>query len=165
VDGDPGSGPDRLSAPPIALPEEITLTDISIDSEGGHDRCPACGAVIEPGPSARAAKAHCPRCGQRLWFVRENPEDDLVIKLEYTGTRPAHLDEIISQVPKRVRIGDLVLDFQEVRGIYSADLAKLITLKKQIGAVGAGLKIRHLHADLREIFRITRLDEVFEIET
>jgi anti-anti-sigma factor len=144
---------------------EITVTDISSDIEGENDRCPACGAVIEPGPSAPQAKAHCPRCGQRLWFVRENPGDVLIIKLECAGPRPAHLDEIVNQLPKVARIGDLVLDFQEVRGLYSADLARLITLKKQVDATGGRLKIRNLLPDLREVFRITRLDEVFEIDT
>jgi anti-anti-sigma factor len=136
------------------------LTEI----EGRDDRCPACGAIIEPGASGPTAKAHCPRCGQRLWFVREDPGDELVIKLDCAGIRPAHLEEIVEQVPKGTRIVDLVLDFEEIRGIYSADLAELIALKKRIDGAGGSLKLRHLHPDVREVFGITRLDEVFEIE-
>jgi anti-anti-sigma factor len=143
---------------------ETTLTDIASDFEGEPDRCPACGTVIEPGTSGPTAKAHCPRCGQRLWFVREDPGGELVIQLECAGTRPAHLDEIIGQFPNGGRTGDLVLDFREIRGIYSADLARLISLKKQLDAAGGTLRIRNLHPDLREVFRITRLDQVFRIE-
>jgi anti-anti-sigma factor len=88
----------------------------------------------------------------------------MVIQLECAGNRPAHLDEITSQIPRGARIVDLVLDFQEIRGLYSDDLARLITLKKQLDAAGGDLKLRHLHPELREIFRITRLDEVFRIE-
>jgi anti-anti-sigma factor len=139
------------------------LSDIASDQSGKSGRCPACGSVIEPGRSTPSAEARCPGCGQRLWFLGGNPGDARVIELHSAGNRPAELDEIIAQIPKGARIGDLVLDFGKVRGLYSADLAKLISLKRQVDAAGGRLEIRNLHPDLREVFRITRLDKVFNI--
>ena len=40
---------------------------------------------------------------------------------------------------------------------------KLINLKKKVGAVKGKLKLCCIHPDLLEVFRITRLDQVFEI--
>jgi anti-sigma B factor antagonist len=40
----------------------------------------------------------------------------------------------------------------------------LINLKKRIRMSGSQLSIRHVHPDLLEVFRITRLDRVFDLE-
>jgi len=42
-------------------------------------------------------------------------------------------------------------------------LGKLINLRKQLGIRGR-LVLQHSHPNLVEIFRITRLDQVFELE-
>ena len=42
-------------------------------------------------------------------------------------------------------------------------LGKLINLKKKVAAVKGKLKLCCIHPDLLEVFRITRLDQVFEI--
>jgi anti-sigma B factor antagonist len=47
----------------------------------------------------------------------------------------------------------------------SAALGKLINLKKQLGGAGRRLTLRHVHPDLVELFRITRLDRVFDLES
>ena len=44
-------------------------------------------------------------------------------------------------------------------------LGKLINLKKKVGAVKGKLKLCCIHPDLLEVFRITRLDQVFEIHS
>ena len=57
----------------------------------------------------------------------------------------------------------LLLNFGNVRYLSSAALGKLINLKKKVGAVKGKLKLCCIHPDLLEVFRITRLDQVFEI--
>ena len=57
----------------------------------------------------------------------------------------------------------IVLNFGHVEFLSSAALGKLINLKKKVGAVKGKLKLCCIHPDLLEVFRITRLDQVFEI--
>ena len=57
----------------------------------------------------------------------------------------------------------LLLNFGNVQFLSSAALGKLINLKKKVGAVKGKLKLCCIHKDLFEVFRITRLDQVFEI--
>lgn len=58
---------------------------------------------------------------------------------------------------------NLLLNFGKVQFLSSAALGKLINLKKKVGAVKGKLKLCCIHKDLFEVFRITRLDQVFEI--
>ena len=58
---------------------------------------------------------------------------------------------------------NLLLNFGNVQYLSSAALGKLINLKKKVGAVKGKLKLCCIHPDLKEVFKITRLDQVFEI--
>ena len=58
---------------------------------------------------------------------------------------------------------NLLLNFGNVQYLSSAALGKLINLKKKVAAVKGKLKLCCIHPDLLEVFRITRLDQVFEI--
>ncbi len=57
----------------------------------------------------------------------------------------------------------LLLNFRNVRYLSSAALGKLINLKKKVGVVKGDLKLCCIHPDLLEVFKITRLDQVFQI--
>jgi len=57
----------------------------------------------------------------------------------------------------------ILLNFGNVQYLSSAALGKLINLKKKVGAAKGKLKLCCIHPDLLEVFRITRLDQVFEI--
>ena len=57
----------------------------------------------------------------------------------------------------------ILLNFGNVQYLSSAALGKLINLKKKVGAVKGKLKLCCIHPDLLEVFKITRLDQVFEI--
>ena len=58
----------------------------------------------------------------------------------------------------------LAIDFSEVRYMSSAVLGKLINLKKKLNGARGRISLRHLHPDLVEVFRITRLDKVLGLE-
>jgi len=57
----------------------------------------------------------------------------------------------------------LLLNFSNVQYLSSAALGKLIQLKKKVNAVKGTLKLCCIHPDLLEVFKITRLDQVFPI--
>jgi anti-sigma B factor antagonist len=58
----------------------------------------------------------------------------------------------------------LVIDFSDVQNISSAILGKLINLRKKLNAAGGRLNIQHVHPDLVEVFRMTRLDQMLGLE-
>jgi anti-sigma B factor antagonist len=57
----------------------------------------------------------------------------------------------------------LVLDLGDVEYMSSSALGKLIDLKKTVVGRGGKLRIENLRPDLLEVFRITRLDQFFDI--
>lgn len=58
----------------------------------------------------------------------------------------------------------ILLDFGNVRYLSSAALGKLINLKKKVSRVDGQIKLCSIHPDLIEVFKITRLDTVFDIQ-
>ena len=60
-------------------------------------------------------------------------------------------------------IGRLLINFDSIQQVSSAALGKLIKLMNRADAVRGRLALSGLHADLRHVFRITKLDQVFAI--
>jgi anti-sigma B factor antagonist len=98
-----------------------------------------------------------------LWFTSENLGDVQVIKPAGKLLDPEPLDRLIESLPMRQGM-QIVLDFSDVQYLSSPVLGRLLDLKKQIAAVGGRMALRSIHPDLREVFRLCRLDHVFDIE-
>lgn len=131
--------------------------------EGRPNQCPVCGSDVRIEPSDPAGDAPCPRCGHLLWFAWEDLGHDQVIRLTGSRLEPGSLGRLIDALD--VRSGRrLVIDFGEVEYLASPALGELINLKKRLGAGGGRLGLRNVHPDLMEVFRITRLDRVFDLE-
>jgi anti-anti-sigma factor len=131
--------------------------------EGRPNHCPVCGSDLKIEPSDPAGDAPCPRCGHLLWFAWEDLGDVQVIRLTGSRLDPESLDRLIDS--RAMRSGQrLVIDLSSVQYLASPILGKLINLKKQLGGRGR-LMLRHVHPDLVEVFRITRLDRVFDLES
>lgn len=58
---------------------------------------------------------------------------------------------------------DLLLDFSAVEFLSSAALNKLIILDKKVKAQGGRLKLCSMIPEIREVFVITRLNQLFDI--
>lgn len=58
---------------------------------------------------------------------------------------------------------NLILDFGRVRFLSSAVLGLLIRVNKRICERGGRLRLCGIHPDIYDVFRITRLTEVFDI--
>ena len=59
----------------------------------------------------------------------------------------------------------LLLNFSNVEFLSSAALGKLITLDKKVKAHGGKLKLCNIRPEIHEVFAITRLDRLFDIQT
>jgi anti-sigma B factor antagonist len=58
----------------------------------------------------------------------------------------------------------VVIDLSEVDYLSSSALAKMMQLRRWLDVARGRLVLRRLSPELDEIFRITRLDRVFQIE-
>ena len=131
--------------------------------EGTPNHCPVCGGHLKIEPSAPPGDAPCPRCGHLLWFTWEDTGVDQILKPTGNLFLPEEFDSLLESLAMHPGMR-LVLDLSDVQYLSSAVLGKLINLKKKVGAVRGKVKLRCIHPDLLEVFRITRLDQVFEIE-
>lgn len=57
----------------------------------------------------------------------------------------------------------IVLDFANVEYLSSAALGKLITMDKKVKSISGKLRFCNIRSDILEVFKITRLDKLFQI--
>jgi anti-anti-sigma factor len=131
--------------------------------EGTPNHCPVCGSDLKIEPSHPSGDAPCPRCGHLLWFTWDDLGDVQVIKPASALIQPELLERLFSSLVAREG-RQLVLDLDNVQYITSTLLGVLIKVKKKVGGVQGRLRLRNIHPDLREVFRITRLEQAFDIE-
>jgi len=68
-----------------------------------------------------------------------------------------HLNDLVLQNPK------IILDFVNVTNMSSSALGMLITLHKRVREAGGELRLCNIQPTIQEVFKITRLDEIFQI--
>jgi anti-sigma B factor antagonist len=131
------------------------------DATSNH--CPVCDTKVTVEISDPNGTSPCPKCGHLLWFHWENQGDTCVITpLENRLTVDLWRQFQNALAPGSVK--RLVIDFRHVRYMQSEMLGRLLNLRKNTGQAIRRVKLRNLHPDLFEVFRITRLDQVFELE-
>ncbi len=59
----------------------------------------------------------------------------------------------------------VILDFRNVRFMSSSMLGKLVLVNKKAAEFKVKLKLCSIDSEIRQVFKITKLDKVFEIET
>jgi anti-sigma B factor antagonist len=59
----------------------------------------------------------------------------------------------------------LLIDFRHVEHLSSAALGMLITLNKQVLERGGRLVLANIHPQIYEVFKITRLNKLFNIQS
>ena len=87
-------------------------------------------------------------------FVSEKIVDEL--EIQELG------DELTSLIEKDKRVA-LLLNFDGVRFLSSAALGKLIKLDQLVKQHESKLKFSNIRSDVYEVFKITKLDTVFDI--
>jgi anti-sigma B factor antagonist len=59
----------------------------------------------------------------------------------------------------------VILDFRNVQFMSSSMLGKLVQLQKKCKEFKVHLKLSAISPDIRQVFKITKLDKLFEIES
>jgi anti-sigma B factor antagonist len=126
------------------------------------EECPVCGMPVAAGTNGSRG-GPCPRCGHLLWFMSRRNGDVTVIHLINTGVAVMELLDLLDNAVIEGMIRRLVIEFGSLHQVSSAALAKLVKLMNRADTVRGKLKLCGLHEDLRHVFRITRLDRVFDI--
>jgi anti-sigma B factor antagonist len=73
------------------------------------------------------------------------------------------LQESIMSVIEQAEMINLILDFRNVRLLSSAVLGLLIRISKQVYERGGQLRLCNISPKIQEIFKITRLNKIFDI--
>ena len=73
------------------------------------------------------------------------------------------LGEELLQLVEKDSNKDLLLDFSSVEFLSSAALNKLIILDKKVKSKSGQLKLCNMMPEIREVFVITRLNQLFDI--
>lgn len=78
----------------------------------------------------------------------------------------SNISELKELVAGEIASGNhnIAIEMSNVRVINSSGLGVLISLLSKIAAVKGSLKLLNLSDKLKEIFQITRLDKVFDID-
>ena len=119
------------------------------------DQCPVCGT--------RVLSAACPQCGHLLWFSSRQIGDVTVIHLMDSRAAVMELLDLLDNALIDGMIGRLLINFGSIQQVSSAALGKLIKLMNRADSVRGRLALSDLHADLRHVFKITKLDQIFAI--
>jgi hypothetical protein len=128
-------------------------------------RCAFCGEPLaDRVAGVRSSGAGpCSRCGHTVWFAWVRSDDVLEIRLLASkNLSPALAGPLDSQENSR-GARRIVIDLKVVRTLPSTYLGKMQRLVRERASRGP-VTIRNVHPDLREVFRITRLDHIVNIE-
>jgi anti-sigma B factor antagonist len=82
-------------------------------------------------------------------------------------TDDTHLKRVFEEVTQRLSKTDekqAILDFQVVEFMASSMLGKLVQLNKLCKEYGVKLKLCGISPDIKEVFKITKLHKVFDIQ-
>lgn len=107
-------------------------------------------------PSAHLLLSDLPGDVQRIGFQSRNILDEAMI--HQIGEEVAALI-VASNNPK------LLVSFKGVEHLSSTALGMLITVKNKVAAKGGQLRLADIDPKIHEVFRITRLDTLFQIHS
>jgi len=94
-------------------------------------------------------------------IIRNNNELVFHLDEEIDITQAAHLRKVTLQEIEEGHY-HLVFDFARTKYIDSTGLGVLIAAQKRVSAHGYNVKVRHVKGSVKELFELTRLDNVFE---
>jgi anti-sigma B factor antagonist len=131
---------------------------------GAANCCPECGNAITAEPLASAGDAPCPRCEHLLWFVRRS-EDGVVVLTFLPGLMLAsesreRIDDVSDAMQGSSRV---ILDLSQLHILSSIFLGLLVALHRRVQTAEGQLKICGLQPEVREVFRMTKLEELLDI--
>ena len=140
------------------------MSEASPTPERIPDRCPACGKQVNTEPLPPIAETPCPNCGKPLWFIYEQVADVIVINFspgrilndaEFQSLR----EFLFAQNPAP----KVILNLLNCPYFSDTTLAGFIVLYKKLAEAHGKLKICCLRSPMLDVFKLARLDQLFDI--
>lgn len=139
-------------------------TMMTILAESTSYRCPICNIALPSRPRTGPFEVSCSDCGYPLWCC-QIVVDDVVVLEAISGKTPEHMDieHLCDALTASGRVRRVVVDLSDVELISSALAARLVALNKRIRAANGRLLLSGLSRFVRDTFRGSRLDRVFDV--
>jgi anti-sigma B factor antagonist len=134
--------------------------------DGQPVQCPGCQHELASAPADSSQLPLCPACGQAV--ASGHPCAVITVRLPESqminGDKWQELESqlraiIAEQVPPRI-----LLDMQDVRLLSSTAFSGLLSLDRRIRNAGGQMALCHVQPQVVEVFRITRLNLVIDIQ-
>jgi anti-sigma B factor antagonist len=94
-----------------------------------------------------------------MFDIRKAEDGSIVLSGRFDASQVATAQALFDTVT-----GSATVDFTALEYISSAGLGVLLGAHKRLSETGAKLKLRGLKKLVRDVFRYSRLDTIFEIE-
>jgi anti-sigma B factor antagonist len=86
-------------------------------------------------------------------------------RLTNDATMKALGTELVNLMNTKCEHGKMLVNFEPVKFMSSAMLGQLVTLHKQCKTAKVELKFCSISPDIMQVFTLTRLDKLFDIQT
>jgi anti-sigma B factor antagonist len=140
------------------------MTDSPATPERIPNRCPACGNEVDTETAVPAADTPCPHCGKPLWFVYEQVEHVLAIHfLPGRILKEAEFQTLREFLFAQSPAPRVVLNLLNCPYFSDTTLAGFIVLYKKLTEARGKLKICYLRSPMLDVFKLARLDQLFDI--
>ncbi len=127
-------------------------------------RCPACDNELNLGTSLPAAETPCLQCGKPLWFVHSEINHVAVIRfLPGRILKEAEFQTLRELLFSRSPSPHVVLNLNDCQYFSDTTLAGFILLYKKLTEARGKLKICCLRSPMLDVFKLARLDQLFDI--
>jgi anti-sigma B factor antagonist len=126
-------------------------------------RCPACGTPLGT-ESPPAAEAPCAHCGKPLWFVHKELNPLTIIHFAAGRIlKDAEFQTLREFLFSRSPSPRVILNLDNCQYFSDTTLAGFILLYKKLAAAQGQLKICGLRSPMLDVFKLARLDQLFDI--
>jgi anti-sigma B factor antagonist len=127
-------------------------------------RCPLCGNELNPDTLPLAADSPCPHCGKPLWFVHRQVEHVAIVdfspgRILKDGEFHVLREFLFAQSP----MPKVILNLANCQYFSDTTLAGFILLYKRLTEAQGKLKICCLRSPMLDVFKLARLDQLFDI--
>ncbi len=127
-------------------------------------RCPECDGEIELGTACPAADTPCPHCGKPLWFLYR--EVNHVVLLRFLPGRilkEPEFQTVRTFLFARSPTPHVVLNLSDCQYFSDTTLAGFILMYKRLTEARGKLTICCLRSPMLDVFKLARLDQLFDI--
>ena len=94
-----------------------------------------------------------------MFKIQIEENNEVTLAGRFDASREEEVKTVLNEVQDSI-----VLNFQELEYISSAGLGVLLATQKRLSEIGHQLRLINMNSHVRDVFRYSGLDMIFEIE-